>query len=268
MTTRILHVSDLHVGAHDDGRRDIEDAVRALVAADPPELVIASGDLSHRNRAAQHADAAAFLRSLGRPLVVVPGNHDLPALPPARVTAPFARFLAEWPETEPTYRSEGAVVCGLNSVRPWKYQRGAISRAQVARARKQLAGAPSGALRVVVLHHHLTTPPWRTGKRTVPGRSAVLAAFAAAGAELVVGGHTHQGIVIGRREFQHVPGNDRLVVLSGAPGLGRPRPGRHAEASGVHLYEADETSLRVATHAWAGTGFELIADRLFPRTPI
>jgi 3',5'-cyclic AMP phosphodiesterase CpdA len=264
-TTRILHVSDFHVGAHDDGRREVEDAVRALAADLAPELVIASGDLSHRNRAAEHARAAAFLRSLELPLLVLPGNHDLPSAPPWRLTAPYARFLAEWPETEPVYRSDTAVVCGLNSVRPWKYQRGGIGKGQIDHARQAFAGAPDGSLRIVALHHHLATPPWRTGKRTVPRRSAVLAGLVEAGAELVVGGHTHQGVVLERREFESVA--LRGVVLAGAPGLGRPRPGRHAEACGVQVYETARERLLVVTHAWTGGKLAVVAERAFPRQP-
>jgi 3',5'-cyclic AMP phosphodiesterase CpdA len=149
-------------------------------------------------------------------------------------------------------------------VRPWRYQRGAVSKAQLERAYQVLAGAPPDALRVVALHHHLTSAPWRTGKRTVPRRSRTLAALAAAGAELVLGGHTHQSVVVERREFQHAPGG---VVLATAPGAGRPRPGRHAEAAGLHVYDADETTLRVRTFAWVERELTLVADRGFPRRP-
>jgi hypothetical protein len=50
-----------------------------------------------------------------------------------------------------------------------------------------------------------------------------------------------------------------------APGLGQPRPKRRGEARGLHLYEADEKSLRVLTYAWAETSWAQIADRRFPR---
>jgi 3',5'-cyclic AMP phosphodiesterase CpdA len=259
---RILQVSDLHVGAHDEGRAAVEDAIRTLVATEAPEAVIATGDLTHRNRAEQHRRAGEFLRSLGPPVVAIPGNHDLPAFPPRRLLSPFDAFLTVWPEAEPVYRSANAVVCCLNSVRPWRYQRGALSGRQLDRVQSVLADAPPGALRVVALHHHLTSAPWRTGKRTIPGRSAVLARLASAGAELVIGGHTHQGIVLERREFQHAPGG---VVLATAPGAGRPRPGRHAEAAGVHLYDADDRMLRVRTLAWLEGQLTLVADRAFAR---
>ena len=266
MPVRILHVSDLHVGAHDEARKEIERSVGDLVATEPPELVIASGDLTHRNRRDQHERAATFLRSLAVPILAIPGNHDLPPLPPGRFTASFGRFLDVWPETEPVYRSEDAIVCGLNSVRPWKYQRGAIDRKQLERLREAFSDVADTALRAVAVHHHLAGAPWRTGKRSIPHRSSVLAALTAAGADIVVGGHTHQSVVVARREFmQPLPGA-RQVVLSTAPGLGRPRPGRHAEAAGVHTYEADETSLRVTTRIWDGARLVPVSERRFPRT--
>ena len=262
MPGRILQLSDLHVGAHDEGRAELELALRELVVAETPEVVIASGDLTHRNRRGEHERAGAFLRSLGPPVVALPGNHDLPPLPPRRVLAPFSAFVAVWGETEPVYQSPQAAICCLNSVRPWKYQRGAIADVQIERARAVFASALPGALRVVALHHHLTTPPWRRGKRTIPNRADRLMRLAAAGAELIVGGHTHQSVVVERREFQHTIGG---VVLATAPGAGRPRPGRHAEAAGVHLYDADDDALRAKTFAWIERQLVLVADRSFAR---
>ncbi|MCC6222555.1 MAG: metallophosphoesterase [Thermoleophilia bacterium] len=268
MTVRLVQLSDLHVGAHDAGFEAVAPALVALVDELRPGLVLATGDLTHRNRRDQHERAAAFLRSLAAPVLAIPGNHDLPALPPARVTRPFAAFLSVWPELEPSYVSERLAVCALRSVRPWKYQRGALSPAQLERAAALLSGAPAGALRVVALHHHLLGAPWRTGKRSVPHRSRVLAALAAAGAELVVSGHTHQSVVAERREFLHPRGDGRGLVVATAPGLGRPRPGRHAEAGGLQLYEADRASLRAVTYAWTGDRLEPVAERRYPRAPI
>ena len=112
---RLLQVSDLHVGTREEP--EVESDLRALVAELAPEVVVASGDLTHRNTPAQHERAAALLRSLGPPLLVIPGNHDIPRWPPWRFTRTFDEFLRMWPETEPVYRSERIVVCGLNSVR-------------------------------------------------------------------------------------------------------------------------------------------------------
>ncbi|MFN8186138.1 MAG: metallophosphoesterase [Gaiellales bacterium] len=265
MTGRLLHLSDLHVGANDGDRGEIEDAVRLLSTELDPELVLCSGDLSHRNRREQHERAAAFLRSLGRPLLVVPGNHDLPALPPARFATPFVAFHRVWPEPEPGYLSGSLAVVALNSVRPLRYQRGALEVDQLEHAASVLEAAPAGALRVVALHHHLTAAPWRTGKRSIPRRAKVLSALAAAGAELVVSGHIHQASVVASAEFLGTGQAGSGVVLATAPGLGRPRPGRHAEACGLNVYEARGGTLRVRTYSWSGHGFIPVADRRLSR---
>jgi 3',5'-cyclic AMP phosphodiesterase CpdA len=262
---RLVHVSDLHVGAHDEGRQAVERALRDLVERERPSLVVASGDLTHRNRREQHDRVAALLRSLGPPVLAVPGNHDIPMLPPGRFLRTFARFEHVWTETEPAVSETELVACGLNSVRPWLYQEGVVRAAQIERAARAFSAAPPGALRVAVLHHHLVSAPWRTAKRPVFRRTRVLAALAEAGAELVLSGHVHQSVVVERREFSYTPAGNRSLVVAVAAGLGRPRPGRHAEASGLHLHEADADWLCVRTFAWDGADLVLAARRRFPR---
>lgn len=258
---RLLQVSDLHAGTKEEP--EIEEALRALVAEAEPELVVATGDLTHSNRPAEHERAAALLGSLGRPLLVVPGNHDIPRWPPGRLARPFAEFLRRWPEAEPVYRSERLAVCGLNSVRPWKYQGGALRRSQLERVERVLVDAPPRALRVVALHHHLIGAPWRTRKRTIANRSSVLGALVDAGAELVLSGHVHQSTVGERREFEVTYGPVHGTAVVTSPGLGQPRPRRRGEARGLHVIEADD-SMRILTYAWTGR-WDLIADRRFPR---
>jgi hypothetical protein len=55
------------------------------------------------------------------------------------------------------------------------------------------------------------------------------------------------------------------VVISVAPGLGRPRPKRRGEARGCVVYRVDEGSLVVETSIWSGDSWELTAVRTFPR---
>ena len=260
---RLLQVSDLHAGTREEP--EVEGDLRSLVRETAPELVIASGDLAHRNKLPQHERAAALLRSLERPLLVIPGNHDIPRWPPWRFTNTFGEFLRQWTETEPVYRSERLVVCGLNSVRPWKHQGGALRRSQIEHAARVLAEAAPGAFRVVALHHHLLGAPWRSRKRTIANRSSVLGALVDAGAELVVSGHVHQGAVAERREFEVVAAPVHGTTVVTAPGLGQPRPRRRGEARGLHLFEVDEHAVRVLTYAWAEGTWAQIADRRFPR---
>ena len=266
---RVFQLSDLHFGTREEP--EIEEDVRALVAETSPELIVVSGDLTHRNTRQQHERAAKFLRSLGPPLLVIPGNHDMPRWPPFRFTRTLDEFLRIWEEAEPIYRSERLVVCGLNSVRPWKQQGGALRRAQIEHAAAVFREAPDGALRVVAVHHHLLGAPWRSKKRTIANRSTVLGGLVDAGAELVVSGHVHQSSIGERREFEVVDGKVHATTVVISPGLGQPRPKRRGEARGLHVFEVDDRSLRALTYAWvagrgAGAGgWAQIADRRFPR---
>jgi 3',5'-cyclic AMP phosphodiesterase CpdA len=265
LPTRILHISDLHIGSRE--APPIELALEALIRRVEPELVVASGDLTHRGRPAQHEQAASFLRSLGPPVLAIPGNHDIPYSFPTRFTRTFAEFERQWETTEPVFRSPTLHVIGLNSVRAWRHQSGGIRETQLARARDLLAEAEEGALRVVTLHHHLIGAPWRSRKKPVSRRSHVLATLVDAGAELILAGHIHQAAVSERHEFEVVEGNVRGATVSIAPGLGQPRPNRRGEARGLHVYECAERSIRVETYVWRQEDWGLTAVRQFARGP-
>jgi 3',5'-cyclic AMP phosphodiesterase CpdA len=261
---RILHVSDLHVGKHEDP--EIERAIGALVAELAPSVVLASGDLTHRGRREQHERAHTFLRSLGPPVLAVPGNHDIPYTFPARLTKPWAEFERLWETTEPTFASAGLHVVGVNSVRPLRQQGGALDDAQLTRAAERLRDAADGAYRVVVLHHHLVAAPWRAArKRPVSHRDRVLRRLMEAGADLVLSGHVHQAASSELREFEVAAGDVRGAVVSIAPGLGRPRPGRLGEAVGLQVYEIADETTNALTHVWQGGAWRLVASRAFPR---
>jgi 3',5'-cyclic AMP phosphodiesterase CpdA len=128
-----------------------------------------------------------------------------------------------------------------------------------------LGEALPGALRVVVLHHHLVGAPWRTRKKPVARRNEVLASLVDAGAELILAGHIHQAAVAERHEFEVSIGVERGVTVSIAPGLGQPRPRRRGEARGLHVYEAHERSIGVHTYVWRDDDWGLTAVRRFPR---
>ena len=263
MNARLLHVSDLHAGTHED--REVERALARLVERLDPQLVVASGDLAHRGRLEQLERAADLLRSLGPPVLAVPGNHDLPYTP-ARFVRPWTAFERVWETTEPTASAPGLHVVGLNSARPFRHQGGALSRAQLKRAAERLAAAETGALRVAVLHHHLIGAPWRAArKRPVSRRNHVLRALLDAGADLILAGHIHQGAVSERHDFEVVGDEAHTAVVAVAPGLGQPRPRRLGEARGLHLHEADAEAIVVRTFRWSRGDWALSAERRFLR---
>jgi 3',5'-cyclic AMP phosphodiesterase CpdA len=263
VASRILHVSDLHVGARDDPA--LEDALAALVERTRPFLVLATGDLTHRGRPEQHARAASLLRALGPPVLAVPGNHDIPYTFPARFTSPWRAFEHEWSEVEFAHAAEDVHVVGMNSVRPWRHQSGGVDDAQLERTRERLARAAPGAFRIVALHHQLIGAPWRTRKRPVARRTHVLARLVDSGAELIASGHIHQAAVSERHEFEVIGGDVRGAVVAVAPGLGQPRPARRGEARGCLLYRIDEHTVTADTYIWRHDDWTLAAVRTFAR---
>ena len=264
MAVRILHVSDLHTGTREDP--EVEAALRTLLGRIEAELIVASGDLTHRGLREQHERAHRLLTSFGLPVLTVPGNHDMPYTFPARFTRTYEEFTRLWGELEQTHSSSGLHVIGLNSSRRLRQQGGALRREQLESAALRLRDAPDGAYRVVVLHHHMIGAPWRASrKRPVSRRNEVLRSLTESGADLILAGHIHQAALSERHEFEVVEGDVHAAVVSIAPGLGQPRPRRLGEARGLHVYEVGERALIVDTYIWRGGDWGLTARRTFPR---
>ncbi|GGC56356.1 phosphohydrolase [Siccirubricoccus deserti] len=97
----ILQISDAHLSPRSPLFQDNLAEIAAWAAASPPDLVIASGDLS-LDGAGQAEDlkfAAGLLRALPAPLLAIPGNHDVGSHPRTMPRQPvdaarLARFRA------------------------------------------------------------------------------------------------------------------------------------------------------------------------------
>jgi 3',5'-cyclic AMP phosphodiesterase CpdA len=190
---RILHLSDPHFGAFDP-----EVATRFLTQAGAmsPDLTVLSGDLTMRARRGELADARYFVERLPRPRLVVPGNHDIPALnqPFHRFFAPFERYRATFGrEIEPLHTAPGLHVVSVNSSKPFgpyaDWSKGRISREELKRADQRLAGAP-GCFRVLVLHHPLIAPEGHR-RDVVQPLDELLEVIARRHVDLVLCGHFH-----------------------------------------------------------------------------
>jgi 3',5'-cyclic AMP phosphodiesterase CpdA len=265
VTGRILHISDLHLGR--GATSEPITALRELIPGLAPEILVVTGDLTHRGRRAELERARELLESLGLPLLAVPGNHDIPYALPTRFTRTREGWERVFGTTEPVYTSDRLAVVGLNSVRPWRQQGGALESSQLDRFAPKLEGARAGALRTAALHHHLAAPPWRAAhKRPVRHRDLVLQRFASARVELVLSGHVHQSGVAERREFEVVEHDQRSsIVLATVAGFGRPRPQRRGEALGFNVYESDPETISVGTWSWFSGAFAEVGRRTFQR---
>jgi 3',5'-cyclic AMP phosphodiesterase CpdA len=253
VTACAIHISDLHRGAREEAALDdaLDDALVTLCNELSPEFVVASGDLANRGRLNELQRAKQLLDRLPAPTLAIPGNHDLPYTLPARATRPWDLFTEVFGTTDPVLRTAGAVVCGLNSARPWRHQGGRLDTARLESATAALSTVPADALRIVVCHHHLASAPWRAARKfPLKHRDEVLRSFVAAGAELVLGGHIHQSTTVERHSFDAGAARHGSLVLTTAPGYGRPRPHRLGEANGLHVVRWTETEIEIETRIW------------------
>jgi len=154
---------------------------------------VLSGDITQRARPAQFRAARAFTDRLGVPVLAVPGNHDIPLFDLwTRLRRPYARHIAAFgDDLEPEHASPDLMVLCVNTTRPWRHKHGELSAEQVDRVARRLAGAGAAQLRVVVVHQPVAVTRAEDLPDRLRGHAAALERWAAAGADLVMGGHIH-----------------------------------------------------------------------------
>jgi 3',5'-cyclic AMP phosphodiesterase CpdA len=186
----LLQISDPHFGTE---QPPVVEALAALACQQRPDLLVLSGDITQRARPAQFRAARAFTDRLGVPVLAVPGNHDIPLFDLwARLRRPYARYIAAFgDELEPVHCSPDLMVVCVNTTRAWRHKHGEVSGLQVDRVARTLAGARAEQLRVVVVHQPVAVTRAEEAPNRLHGHAAALQRWAAAGADLVMGGHIH-----------------------------------------------------------------------------
>jgi predicted MPP superfamily phosphohydrolase len=112
----LLQISDTHFGTE---QPQVVEALLALAAQQQPDVVVLSGDITQRARAAQFSAAKAFVDQLDAPVLAVPGNHDIALFDLwSRLTQPYARYVEAFgTELEPVHMSQELLVVGVNTAR-------------------------------------------------------------------------------------------------------------------------------------------------------
>ena len=194
----LFHVSDLHFGAEDNAALAW---FAEAVAAEQPDAVICTGDITMRGTAREFAAAARWLGGLAAPVHIEPGNHDMPYYWEmwARLARPHARFEAFRAGIHRELALPGVTVVPLPTIAPaqWRlnWSKGRVGAPALRQAVAAL-GAAQG-LRLVASHHPLVDADTE-GKGSTRGGRAALAALAAAGATAVLSGHVHDAFDITR----------------------------------------------------------------------
>lgn len=192
-STTLFHVSDLHFGYED---RLALDWFRAEVERERPVAVICTGDLTMRGTAREFALAEKWLAALAAPVLLEPGNHDVPYYwyPLRRMFRPYARFTALRAAIEPERAISDVAVVSLKTVgrAQWRlnWSKGRIRPGELDETLLGLARHEASGLKLVTCHHPLVDADTKSSGSTRGGRRA-LAALARAGADAVLSGHVH-----------------------------------------------------------------------------
>lgn len=256
--SRIAHLSDIHFGAHDPA---IVAATVAWLEARKPDLVIISGDLTQRAKVDQFRQASAYLddiRAAGCPILVVPGNHDVPLYNVVRrFAAPLDRYQRYIdPELCPWFENNEIAVLGINTARSLTIKDGRMSHAQIAMLRKRFAAVPSAKTRILVTHHPLFAMPIaEDGELTeaVGRHRDAIDAVADAGVHLALAGHFHRTYAEAALKMVDSAGSV-LVVQAGTATSTRLRNDELQSFNWIHARRYDEVELQVI--AWNGRAFE------------
>jgi 3',5'-cyclic AMP phosphodiesterase CpdA len=189
--TLLLHISDPHFGTV---QPPVVQALARLAQAQRPDVLVLSGDITQRARAVQFKEARAFCDRLAIPhLLALPGNHDIPLFNVyQRLFTPYARYLQVFgPALETCLDLPQLRVLGVNTTRRWRHKNGEVSVAQIDRVVAQLQSAGPAQLRVVVVHQPVYVMRAEDEHDRLRGWEPAVRAWAAAGADLVLGGHIH-----------------------------------------------------------------------------
>lgn len=193
MTTRLFHISDVHFGVEDAGALD---AVARAVAAERPDAVVCTGDLTQRAKHSEYAAAREWFAALGVPVVLEVGNHDMPYYNPwERFTDPFRRYNRLNAAVGSSFVSDDVVLVRLRTTvraqRRFPWSDGVVTPAALAATLADLAALKGDPRTIIVIGHHPLLGPQTAPTNPTIGGDAAFAQIAAAGAHAIISGHVH-----------------------------------------------------------------------------
>jgi len=269
-STRILQISDLHFGPP-----FVPHIAEALLNAIPelaPDVIVISGDLTQRAKRQQFEEARDFFNRLSPiPLLVIPGNHDVPLYRVfERLFKPHALYREIiCDDLNPVLEIGNVVLIGLDSTAPRRsISNGRIYRDQLQHVANTLQSAPEDKVRIVVAHHHFAPGHDRVIDIGMPKTQRAIDCFVEHRVEMILGGHLHRAYIGNSLDF--FPGHHRdrgvIIVQCGTTTSSRGK-GRERDENTFNLVEVSNDTLTVIHHLFYDDAnrFAPISKHVFPR---
>ncbi len=258
----LVHLSDLHFGRTDPA---LIEPLIATVAQAAPDVVVVSGDLTQRARAAEFRQARDFLARLPAPRIVVPGNHDVPLY---RVWERFLSPLGKYrrlvqDDLEPSFIDAEIAVIGVNTARSLNFKAGRINEEQMKSIHARLDPLPQSVVKIVVTHHPFDLPDEPGNDQLVGRAGQAMDVFAQCGVDLLLAGHFHTSQAGETSARYEIAGYAALVVQAGTATSTRGR----GEQNSFNVLRVEHDRVVVERRVWqvdAGA-FALAGSECFTR---
>ncbi|MDR0787068.1 MAG: metallophosphoesterase [Gemmatimonadota bacterium] len=249
----ILHISDIHFGP--PFQPEVAEALLRFIQKSPTDVIVASGDFTQRAKVSQFREARAFLDRLPPvPLVVTPGNHDVPVYRIwERMTDPYRNYRTYISaELDSVLRLDDAVIVAVNSTAPYRaVTNGRIHRWQLDFIARAFEGVPDDVRRIVVAHHHFAPPPDFEGAKPMQGAKRALGMLEAMRVDLILGGHLHRAYI--GNSLDVYPGRDRrhgVVIAQSGTTTSRRGRAREREKNSFNVIRIDGEKIRITHHMY------------------
>ena len=193
----LFHISDIHFGLEDE--RALR-WVEACIARERPAAICITGDLTMRARHREFKAACAWISSLGPPVTVEVGNHDMPFFNLIeRFTDPYRRFRAIEALLERQLDLPCLAIVPLKTATraQWRFPwaNGWVTDRALAETLTAIDQVPAGKRVLVTAHHPLTERDPRGKRLTINGTMA-MEALAERNILGILTGHVHDAFDI------------------------------------------------------------------------
>jgi 3',5'-cyclic AMP phosphodiesterase CpdA len=259
----IAHISDLHFGRTDEL---MVQRLQTQLMQLGPDLVVVSGDLTQRARNAEFVEARAFLESLPKPQIVVPGNHDIELYNLyGRFVERLQRYKTHISENiEPHYSDSELTVVSVNTARSLTFKGGRVNAYQVGRLREELRTASPDAIKILVAHHPLDLPA--SLDHALAGRARwAIKALTDCGLDVILSGHLHISQLATPAEPLRVGGHAALLIQAGTAVSTRSR----GEGNSFNLIQATPSRITIHQRSWSAStsDFTDVRTEKYARAP-
>ena len=241
---RIVHLSDFHFGWNETR---LVSTLCDIVTRARPHLTVLSGDFTEHATRAEFEQASAFIEGLPKPVLMVPGNHDLPfynlALRAVQRLSLYRKYITA--DLAPFYQDDEIAVMGVDTARIWPIRGGSISSRQVRDVERRLCHLPPHLTRILVTHHPFDLPPEFKGRYLVKHAGPTLERLACC-LDLLLAGHMHvagSGHVADRFRTS----NGALVFSQAGTAISKRYKG---ERNSFNVIEIDSPQIRVQKYMW------------------